>query len=92
MDTLYDERGAQYKIPVYCFSNPVELCGDSPNSPSPAVATPAKSADGSSPVRGDSLSNAAPKGDGKPLNLKIRINPGTLVIVPQVARFRFDSE
>jgi len=106
MDTLYDERGAQYKVPIYCTSNPVELVGESPgagvtptlndgnytnnntnssssnsninnNSTSLPVATVASvsaTGDRSSPVKATSVRAV----DGKPLNLKIRINPGDL--------------
>lgn len=31
METLYDERGVQYKLPIFCIANPIELCGESPN-------------------------------------------------------------
>lgn len=31
MDTLYDERGAQYKVPMYCYANPIELVGEGSN-------------------------------------------------------------
>jgi hypothetical protein len=85
MDTLYDERGAQYKVPMYCFANPVELVGESPNgqpsagsavtvSPgqSPAIPT-AVQVPTASPVRVVSSSKTQ---EGKALNLKIRINPG----------------
>lgn len=109
MDTLFDERGAQYKVPIYCTSNPVELVGESPGggvtpslngndyttpssnnnsmnnlnsssslnnynqSPSvPTAVSVSAESNRSSPVKATSVKVV----DGKPLNLKIRINPG----------------
>ena len=73
MDSLYDETGVQYKVPIYCCANPIELCGDSPAGGAGSAATPGSLSAEQSPSKTSSLTAAS---SGKMLNLKIRINPG----------------
>lgn len=61
MSLCYDERGHQYKVPIYCYANPIEL-SEEELKPKPAAG-----------------SNKAGKFiEEKPLNVKIRINPGDI--------------
>ena len=81
METLYDERGAQYKLPIFTFSNPIELVGESVSEG--AQASPVVAVALSANTSGKGLSNksgtATPVVHAEPLQLKIRINPGTLI-------------
>jgi len=78
METLYDERGAQYKLPIFTFSNPVELVWESV--PEGAQASPVVAVALSANTSGKGVSNksgtATPVVHAEPLQLKIRINPG----------------
>lgn len=80
METLYDERGAQYKLPIFTFSNPIELVGESVSEG--AQASPVVAVALSANTSGKGLSNksgtATPVVHAEPLQLKIRINPGDI--------------
>lgn len=61
IDTCYDERGHQYKTPLYCFANPIELTDER------AMANMNKQSSSSKTVK---VIEAAP------LSVKVRVNPG----------------
>jgi hypothetical protein len=60
LEVCYDERGTQYKVPQYCYSNPMELT-TVPLDISPTLS---------------SVKNGDRGGGGTVLKLRIRINPG----------------
>ncbi|KAJ1394438.1 hypothetical protein B484DRAFT_459161, partial [Ochromonadaceae sp. CCMP2298] len=65
MDMLYDERGAQYKVPIYCIANPVELMGEN----------------GMNGDEGPGQTPPPPQVfDGVPISLRVRVNPGDVNI------------
>lgn len=64
LDTCYDERGHQYKVPVFLFSNPIEIVGN-------PLGDAAKKAETEKRVTA-----AIAAGSGAPINVRVRINPG----------------
>jgi len=79
LDVCYDERGHQYNIPAFVYSDPIELVVDAASTESAAVEA-AASTDGS-------MSNSASDPTlkkaraGNPINIKVRINPGDFSFV-----------
>lgn len=65
LEVCYDERGYQYKVPQYCYSNPMELTTQTTD------ITPTGVGSGGSSVKGDGGGAGAAN-----LKLRIRINPG----------------
>lgn len=67
LEVCYDERGVQYKVPVYCYANPVELT----NEPLPT----------SSSSNGSSSGLPSEQVRGAPVKLRVRINPGDINVI-----------
>lgn len=65
LEVVYDDRGNKFKIPVFCFSNPVEILNNKDNKSNGANDTEVNSARSI-----DSLPQ------GPPITLKVRVNPG----------------
>mmetsp|Transcript_24589 Transcript_24589/g.41002 ORF Transcript_24589/g.41002 Transcript_24589/m.41002 type:complete len:260 (-) Transcript_24589:1815-2594(-) len=68
MELLYDERGQQYKVPIYCISNPIELVGENGFGGGDGV--------GEENGTVSNTATTAPKIDGQPIALRVRVNPG----------------
>jgi hypothetical protein len=74
----YDERGYQYKVPQYCYTNPVELTFE-PTPISSAVETLSTESvrNNNTNSAGNSNKNEAiMPNTGPQIKLKIRVNPG----------------
>jgi hypothetical protein len=101
MELLYDERGATYKVPVYCCANPIELCGESgggnsadlEKSGATASDVELRSKNGGTLSNNNSGSSSSAGGavlnpNEKTIVLKVRINPGDInLTVPTQAQF-----
>lgn len=66
LEVVYDERGSQYKVPQYCYANPLELT----NQPMPATINDVVT------ESSRSTENTAVFVDGPTMKLRVRINPG----------------
>jgi len=80
----YDERGFQYKVPLYCVANPTELTtGSNENSissstgvlPTLTVSAPVIPAN-ESVYRAKAIAISSKSSLNSPINVRIRINPG----------------
>eukprot|EP01039_Chlorochromonas_danica_P000428 gene428-462_t len=65
LEVCYDERGFQYKIPIYCYCDPVELSNE------PARVTETEKSGSNSSLKAQSV-------QGLPIKLRVRINPGDI--------------
>lgn len=82
LELVYDERGHQYKIPMYCYAKPQEL-----NEALPGSSTNTSSVNAQNPSISSKNSNQnanvpppAPAPGGTPLKLRMRINPGDYTV------------
>jgi hypothetical protein len=81
MELLYDERGHQYKVPIFCYAHPIELEKDSDTVGSTSIehsSLVTTVGSGGSSKTSSPSSGALPieRLGGKQLNLRIKINPG----------------
>jgi len=81
LEVCYDERGFQYKIPHYCFSDPVELTttgivltNNNTNTNNNMGVTNSSTPNNSSRLA--TVSEPAVPGSGTTIKLRVRINPG----------------
>jgi hypothetical protein len=85
LEVCYDERGYQYKVPQYCYANPVELTFE-PTPVSSAVETlsteSVRNNNNSSNINaGNSNKNEViMPNTGPQIKLKIRVNPGNIFL------------
>jgi hypothetical protein len=75
LEVTYDERGHQYKVPLYCISNPIELVNlnNSLNLPLANTATPVFEAKLNKQRSSKTCISIV---EAIPIQVKIRINPG----------------
>lgn len=64
LELVFDERGNKYKIPVFCFSNPVEIINAN------------KDSNGANDTEVNSARSVDSFSQGTPISLKVRVNPG----------------
>lgn len=74
LEVCYDERGAQYKVPLYCIANPLDLATSQDNVPTATSVTAVES----SPSDNGRITTAPKIVNAVPLQLRVRINPGDI--------------
>lgn len=75
LELIFDERGNKYKIPVFCFSNPIEIV----NSDKDGKSSGANDTEVNSARSVESLPH------GPPVALKVRINPGDISLTIDIS-------
>jgi hypothetical protein len=90
LEVCYDERGHQYKTPIYCMANPVELIdNENPSSngaPNNGTQAAASSLSAFKNLAGMNRQNKTADVDNSPITLKIRINPGDVNLIVNAAK------